>query len=309
MTTKNKAARAAVAEQQAQWAAQLRSLTGVPYKGWMVLKAAEIYAHLGIPPHEQASASHRVAQALRVLGWARVYTRVGGECMYVWRRSLNYEVPPESLTARAAPAPQASPFSAQLPPEPPELPTVIPGRYVGSIELNGETVALDSDLGKRLVLACAKHDENLYTVEDLRLAFDLTEGGWDTLKWDRTLQKAVRSLIESRAESGLAGDQKAHVYSGSALDTLQAIHRDRQAPASARAAAAATVVKAAGVGAGAAAGPRRGAPNGPWIDFRIGGRQTSPLPDGVESELRFEINLGTAPAPDPIIDVTPVPQP
>lgn len=164
------------------------------------------------------------------------------------------------------------------------MPTVISGTYAGSIPLNGEDVALDSDFGKRFVFACTLHDEALLSAADLRLRFDLTEGAWDDLKFNRSLQRAVRELLDERKLSGLAGTQKAQAYSGPALDTLRDIHRDSRQPASARGGAAATILKHGGVGGGGGM-PGRAPSGGPWVNLqlRTGDRVTvSKPPPGVE---------------------------
>jgi hypothetical protein len=303
-----------VAEQQAQWTARLRQLSGTPYREWVILRTEDVCKELRLARYEYDSLSARIGLIMRSLGWNRVYMRFGTERSYIWRRHPNYK-PPEALEAgpvQPKPAPQGRPFSVPLPPEPVPLPEVIDGRYGGSIELNGETVALDSDLGKKLILSCAMFDEGVRSVDDVLLAHDMTRTAWDDLRLDRHLQKAVRALVELRAGDGTAGALKANVYSSEALDSLRDIHRNPRAPASARAASAATILKTSSINAGGGPGrPGRAPSGGPWALVRISGRVVSQPPSNVEPEVHLELNLGTRPPPEPtpIIDVTPVQQP
>jgi hypothetical protein len=291
-----------------RWTSILRPLTGtVVQGGWVVLTPAECYDALELPQHYRSGAGIQLGHVMRSLGWDKVAMRVGGEVTKVWRRRQDYTPPPEPEPVAAK-----SPFRGTLPAD--NLPEVIStGTYAGSIEMNGEQIALSSDLGKRFVHRCAQHDEGIRTAANIMTEFDLTQSAWDDLKWDRNLQKAVRALIDQRATSGIAGTEKASAFSGRALDTLDQIHRDQRAPASARAAAAASVIKAAGVGGGGAAKPGLAPSGGPWVSMQIalGGGKTVKLqpPDRVEPAFKFDIDFASqlpADAKRPPIDVTPV---
>ena len=92
-------------------------------------------------------------------------------------------------------------------------------------------ILLDSDLGRQLIVDCARFRENLLDEKSIRKKYRLTDDVWEKLAEDDALIRAIEDETLRRIRDGSAKREKAQVLVTRAPDVLSGILLDNSANA------------------------------------------------------------------------------
>jgi hypothetical protein len=139
----------------------------------------------------------------------------------------------------------------------PKKPTV-PATTNDVVILNGREIALDSDTGRKLVVACTRAAEGLVKDTDIIEEFEISISEWENVKTNVKLGRAIRDMGRQRVASGQRAREAAQGIFVKAPAVLDGIMSSEQASARHRIEAAREIRQVAIGGDGAENTPDAG---------------------------------------------------